>query len=143
VDGQPFGKIYADIENRPVFSPDGKHIAFGALTALEIGEKAEGVGIIVMDSKELEPRYESVRTIAFSPDSKRLAYEARRKSKFIVVLDGQESKEYKLVWPRSLVLSHDSHRLAYRVSTDHGEYVVVDGSNSRHLNSSRATPSAM
>lgn len=131
VDGQPIGKRYPEIPNRAVFSPDGKRLAFGAnlTSALEqLRGKVGQTGLIVVDGKELAPRYQFVRTIVFSPDSKRLAYEAKREEgKFIVVLDGQESKEYKVVYPSSLVFSPDSRRLAYSVTTGAGNYVVVDG----------------
>lgn len=127
VDGQPFGNEYGRIANSPVFSHDGRRIAFGANTVWAIGKDAEGTGLIVVDGKDLPARYEFVRTIVFSPDAKRLAYEAKRKGKFVVVLDGQESKEYTLVHPRSLVFSPDSRRFAYRVSSEQGEFMVVDG----------------
>jgi len=127
IDGQPSSNVYPEIANNPRFSSDWKRIAFGANTAREFGDKAEGTGLIVVDGKELEPRYEFVRTIVFSPDGKRLGYEAKRRGKFVVVLDGQESKEYKVVYPRSLVFSPDSRRFAYRANTDQGESMVVDG----------------
>lgn len=125
VDGRPFGKTYHHIANRPVFSPDGKRIAYSPTLRWDPGQDQEG--ICVVDGKELEPRYEFVRTIVFSPDSKRLAYEAKRRGKFVVVLDGQESKEYDLVRSASLVFSPDSRRFAYRVSSNLGEFIVVDG----------------
>jgi WD40-like Beta Propeller Repeat len=128
IDGHPYGKIYPEIANNPDFSPDGKRIAFGANTSRREGlHSPEGGGLIVVDGRELEPRYEFVRTIVFSPDNKRLAYEAKRKGKFVVVLDGEESREYDLVHPSSLVFSPDSRRFAYRVSRDKAEYLVVDG----------------
>jgi WD40-like Beta Propeller Repeat len=131
VDGHPVGKRYPQIPNRAVFSPDGKRVAFGAnlTSALEqLRGKPGQTGVIVVDGKELASKYQFVFTIIFSPDSKRLAYEAKREEgKFIVFLDGQESKEYKVVYPSSLVFSPDSRRLAYSVTTGAGDYVVVDG----------------
>ena len=50
-------------------------------------------------------------TLVVSPDSKRVAYLARRGRKWFVVLDGVEGKEYDEIGEGSLICSPDSKRV--------------------------------
>ncbi|MFA4016990.1 MAG: hypothetical protein RUDDFDWM_002102, partial [Candidatus Fervidibacterota bacterium] len=56
---------------------------------------------------------------------KRFAYKAMRGKKRLVVVDGEEGKEYDVVW--DLIFSPDSKRLAYVASRGNKLLVVVDG----------------
>ena len=57
----------------------------------------------------------SVGTLTFSPDSRRLAYAAKKDYRWIVVCDGQEGEPYSAVGRFIDLFSPDSHHLAYAV----------------------------
>jgi hypothetical protein len=118
----------------PVFSPDGKRLAFPAL------DKDEERKFCVCDGEEGK-RYEDVDQITFSPDGRHLAYSATVK-KFILlkyvlpshyrtdqlaVVDGIEGPMYYYV--RGPVFSADSKHAGYLGwSNDKQQYSgVVDG----------------
>jgi len=63
----------------------------------------------------------------FSPDSKRVAYKARRKGKWHVVCDGNESEPYNAIEIYSPVFSPDSKRMAFIASRGGKMLAVVDG----------------
>ena len=67
----------------------------------------------------------------FSPDSKRVAYGAKRGSKWVAVVDGVEGRECDEIYDDSLVFSPDSQHLAYsakrRGKVHMKAVVVVDG----------------
>jgi hypothetical protein len=51
----------------------------------------------------------------------------RKGSKWVVVMDGKEGKEYERVMQDSLVFSPDSKHLAYIAQSNWKYFVVVDG----------------
>jgi hypothetical protein len=61
----------------------------------------------------------------FSPDSKRLAYLARREQKWLAVVDGAEGGEYDLAGVP--LFSPDSKRFAYIAGREKKFLVIVDG----------------
>ena len=87
---------------------------------------------MVVDGQE-QKVYDEIGSLLFSPDSKQLAYVARRAGeKCFVVVDGQEQKQYAWIQERSsLVSSPDSRRLAYVADLEpfgsRKWFVVVDG----------------
>lgn len=72
--------------------------------------------MVVVDGQHDGP-YDLVFTIRFSPDSQRLAYGAKVGRKQLVVVDGQEQKQYDDIsashYVGSLIFSPDNQRLAY------------------------------
>jgi len=68
-------------------------------------------------------------TLTLSPDSKRLAYVARRGDKAVIFLDSKPSKPYDLSDPivNTLVFSPDSKRFAYTAAVKGKEFAVIDG----------------
>ncbi len=66
-------------------------------------------------------------SLAVSPDSKHVAYVARRGGKQLVVVDGVEGKEYDRIGQGTLVFSPDSKRVAYGARRGDKQLVVVDG----------------
>jgi Tol biopolymer transport system component len=66
----------------PVFSPDGKHIAFAA-------RRGEGDFAVFLDGQD-GPGYENIYFLTFSPDGQRLAYIGLRAKKLQLILDGKE-----------------------------------------------------
>jgi Tol biopolymer transport system component len=136
------------------FSPDGKHVAYSAYKRgpeywygwekeptsgkMVYMTKRWGEMCVVVDGKEGE-KYDIVKCVTFSPDSKRIAYVAGRGGKeFAVVDDKEEKQQYDSVsWP---VFSPDGKRLAYQASVERKEgpltttehFVVVDGKEGEH-----------
>ena len=72
--------------------------------------------------------------VAFSPDSKHIAYIAGKGDSKFVVLDGVEGTAYELI--QDLTYSPDGSRLAYRASRDKKiMLVVVDGTEGARYDS--------
>ncbi len=63
--------------------------------------------------------------LAFSPDSTRLAYVARREGKESLVMDSVEGKVYDRMW--SYTFSTDGRHLAQKVNDGRKGLVVLDG----------------
>src|SRR4051794_38214132 len=69
-------------------------------------EKQGGKRVVRIDGKQLGAAYDDVRYLHFNPNATKLAYAAKRNSKWILVIDGNESTEFaedlSLVWnPKS------------------------------------------
>lgn len=75
------------------------------------------------------PGYQYATRLVFSPDSKHLAYAAKRNGKWVVVVDGQEGAEYDDIGVGSPAFSPDGKRIAYSEKTDAKApwAVVADG----------------
>jgi len=125
VEGQPFDDVWG---GAVYFSPDSKHIAFGALR----GDNA----LVVKDAAEEHPycRDSEIHQFGpfphgqagpFSPDSKRFAYFAERDDKKVVVLDGVDSERYDDV--PYLSFSPDSRHVAYVARRGGQDCLVLDG----------------
>jgi WD40 repeat protein len=103
--------------SRPVFSPDGRRVAYEALRGGKFAVGAAKVGntrqMVVIDGVE-GPPYEGVGSPVFSPDSRHIAYWAHTASgekRSHVVLDDSEGEKYDRV--ADPVFSPDSQRVAY------------------------------
>jgi hypothetical protein len=68
-------------------------------------------------------------SLRFSPDSRRLAYAAKRGDKPFVVVDGHEEAPYDAV--ADILFSPDSRRIAYGAQRGGKQFVVVDGHEER------------
>lgn len=110
----PFGSF-------PVFSPDGKRVAYVAKTGKQWS--------VVINGEEGKP-YDEIGPPIFSPDSHSLAYEARLGKQWFLVLNGKEGKPYPYdgsSFLRYPIFSPDSLRIAYEISfKPSGECAVVD-----------------
>jgi len=115
----------------PVFSPDGKRLAYG----VAVGPHRE---FAVLDGKQGK-NYKSIadRSLVFSPDSQRLAYWAEAGRHCMVVVDGNEQRGYDgpNTTPPPPAFSPDSKHLAYtaipkdsltRIGRRHQRLVVDD-----------------
>ena len=99
IDGEPavrFRNLLAlddDPEARagyPTFSPDGRRFAYAAVF---------DQGCSVVEDGQLGPAFEGVADIAFSADSRQLAYGATRAvNRQVVVLDGEPGPEFPEIW---------------------------------------------
>jgi Tol biopolymer transport system component len=110
VDGKA-GTEYDDIPSPPIFSPDGKRVAYG----VKKGEKQ----LVVVDGKagkeydEISGGFPPIKlapvrfsAVVFSPDGKRVAYAAKNGEKWLVVVDGHAGEEYDLAGTMQLDKSH-------------------------------------
>ena len=132
--GTPYEGVLA-----PVFSPDSGRIAYPAYDGTK--------WFVVLDGQEGK-RYDYVgtpyssgrsaaglvgfRRLIFSPDSKRLAYGAQVGDKWLVVVDGEEGKQYDEIGMCGLVFSPDSRAVAYAARAGKEWFVVVGDRESKH-----------
>ena len=102
-------------------SRDGCHMAVVPL-------RSSGGVFVVVDGQE-GPQYDSFGegTLAFSPDSKRLAYAAGKGKRCFVVVDRQEGRTYDNIGTGSPVFSPDGKHVAYGAKKGQKWFVVVDG----------------
>jgi dipeptidyl aminopeptidase/acylaminoacyl peptidase len=105
-------------DGAPVFSPDGKRLAY---IAQEGSQR-----FVVLDGKP-GAKYEAIYkgTLTFSPDGKRLAYCAGKGGMRTVVLDGAEGTPHKDAMVSTLRFSPDGTKLAYAAQLESGKWAIV------------------
>jgi Tol biopolymer transport system component len=114
------GTTYVDKECRPIFSPDGKHVAYSAKARTLFGRKYR----VIVDMKG-EKKYNKIHHITFSPDGRRLAYVADDGKHQFMVIDGREEKAYHALW--GPVFSPNSKKVAYAARLERKLITVMDG----------------
>ena len=77
------------------------------------------------------------KSVTVSPDCRRVAYIARSGEKRLVIVDGQEQKEYDRIERDSLLFSPDSQQVAYVVREGRKWFVVVDEVEQKHYDGIR------
>jgi Tol biopolymer transport system component len=112
----------------PVFSSDGRHVAYLANRGGHIR--------VVVDGQVASDGHGSVEyyaidpiSLIFSPDGRRLAYPVYREKggKEFLVADGKVGAGYKRILRYSLRFSPDGNRLAYVAAEGTKQVVVLDG----------------
>ncbi|RPI79030.1 MAG: hypothetical protein EHM45_04395 [Desulfobacteraceae bacterium] len=126
VDGEEMDQYeYDELIEGPVFSPDGKRVAY----AVKAGEKC----FAVVDGKGHDP-YDVISsgTLGFSPDSGKVFYEAitiKGNSIYdwlhFAVVDGTDGKQYGAIG--RIVCGPDGKHMAYRAILNKEEFLVIDG----------------
>jgi len=101
--------------SNPLFSPDGKHLAY-------ILNRA-GKALVVRDGTD-GATYDKIVSTAFSPDSQKLVYPASVGTDSFMVLDGVAGKKYSGVSPPQF--SPDSKQLFYSASLGGGTFLVTN-----------------
>ncbi len=118
VDGKKEAK-YINLGKDLIFSPNGKHLAYGAYDGNN--------WFVVMDGIEGKKYGDFIEhSIVFSPDSQKIAYVANEIGKWFVVVDGNEESKYDRIGI-PLLFSPDSKRIAYFAAEGVKGFVVVDG----------------
>ena len=136
-DGEKCSMIVDDIEgarydalDRPLFSPDSRHVAYVA--------SRKGRKFSVVDGVEGK-EYEAVAGITFSPDSKQTAYIAVQDDERFVVLDGVEQPvRFDAVHASGPIFSPDSQRLGYAARRGVKWFAVVDGKEGKEYDGAGA-----
>jgi len=152
VDGEVKAKVEGNLDHMLAFSPDSQRLLYGVL-------KADKSCYFVVDDKK-GPVYQSIgapvvppgikveATLAalFSPDSKRVAYLAKKDSRYLIVVDGVEGKvrfdrvvgafgvdrtgkiQTQSLQPSGIMFSPDSQRVSFVAATrdDSKQFVIVD-----------------
>ncbi len=105
-------------DGAPVFSPDGRRLAY---IADEGGQR-----FVVLDGKP-GAKYDAVYkgTLTFSPDSKRLAYFAGKGGMRTIILDGAEGTPHRDAMVSTLRFSPDGTKLAYAAQMESGKWAIV------------------
>lgn len=111
-DGKP-GKSYLDISH-PEFSPDGSALGCFVRDAFD--------SFCVVNGRE-GSRFEAVRpdTLAFSFDGRRHAYAARKRGRWVAVIDGEATAEGEgdlAPWPQPAVFSANGRGVVYLEGTE-------------------------
>jgi hypothetical protein len=101
-------------------SGDDLHIGWAQLTQ-------NGRLVAVINGRAETEEYDDIGPIIFSTDGKRVAYPAKRGSKWVMVVDGQEGPEYDEIGLSSDIFSPDSKRLVYGAMKGDKWFVVLDG----------------
>jgi hypothetical protein len=122
VNGSEITPLHADAKGAPVFSSDGRRVAFRA-------ERAGGF-VAVLDGQE-GPVYDSIGKLTFLPDG-HLAYAARRGRASYTVVEGAEPQEHpQYSHVGEPVPSPDGRHLAYWAYDGTHETVILDGAGGR------------
>jgi len=114
--GEPFDGIAG---GTPIFSPDGKRIAYIA--------GKDGRFIVVIDGENSVPYDGIVKgSLCFSPDSKHCAYAARRSGKALVIVNGKVVSEHEGVFMLQFGSGHSG--FSYLAKTrDHWVWIKNNG----------------
>jgi len=124
VDGQEKERYHAGLR-RPIRSPNLRRVAYRETDGIPGPDDAVVPGRVVVDGQKSKWYDHGERvTLAFSPDSLRLAYAISGGRKWLVVVDGREGKQYDLIEGASLLFSPDSKHVAY-VARRGGKWLVV------------------
>ena len=120
---QVAGSLFDDIRE-PVFSPDGKHVAYAARRGkkvLVVGDGLAGAEYDEIGREYFEDTYwDTVRV-----DGARPSYTARRGRRWVVVVDGLAGPGFDQVYPPTF--SADGKRFAYVARRGRQRLVVLDG----------------
>ena len=114
--GPPFKEQLGDA----VWTPDSSSFAYTVSQGDKVGDKQ----VILWGSRRLGP-HEMIEGLVFSPDSKRLAYHARSKGKWSVVVSDQKGPEFINVGTM-ILFSPDGRRLAYPACDKDGWLIFCD-----------------
>jgi Tol biopolymer transport system component len=136
VDGKEMPRGSGGEAGAPIFSPDSQHLAYRLPLSVKPGFMIKTRWVVMLDGKQ-SPLFEDVAIIHFSPDSKHIAYAAKRgKDDWCVMLDEQPGPKFEAIVDGP-VFSPDGKHIAY-VAWDNKKMVEVrDGQKVREAPSER------
>ncbi|HZK81336.1 MAG TPA: hypothetical protein VFC46_09725, partial [Humisphaera sp.] len=130
IDGQPGKGFYTVNHNQIFWSPDAKRTAMGV--------QLQGGGAEMVIDGTPGAKFDAVEAPFFSPDSKRVAYVARRAKQQFVVLDGIEQKAYDAVG--RITFSPNSKHVSYEAAANGKYLLVMDAQEGKAYDSVRLGP---
>ncbi len=112
-----------------VFSPNGKHLAYVAVSGNAVWPYKRdipegGIWNVVLD-EEIIGQYDFASEFIFSPNGNDFAYVARKEGSSFIVLNGKRMTEYDMV--RRPVFSSDGSQFAYIAEKNAKQFVVLNG----------------
>ena len=126
------GQLYGEVPNYALnmygqqrnikFSDDGAHFAYAARNRQK--------SFLVVDGVKRSREYDRIDpgNFFFSPNRDRMAFVARQSGKWIVVVDGVESKPYDYLGTWPLTFTPDSRHISFTASLrDQYDVLVLDG----------------
>ena len=128
------GRAHAgEIQYSAAHSPNRRRIAFAAKVNGGEAVFVDGVPGTTFTQIARYPLTEAgiQNQIIFSPDSRRVAYVAKRGQKFLVVVDNKAQAEFDDISVGAPIFSPDSRRVAYEAKRGGKWYVVVDGAEGK------------
>ncbi len=116
------GPTYKEgVLGKPVFAPDSRSYAHTLSQGDKIGDK----WVVLWADKKVGGPYDMVEGIAFSPDSKRIAYRALARDTWSVVVNDKKGPDFSNIG--AIVFSPDGKHMAYGACDDEGWQIVCDG----------------
>lgn len=88
-------KRFGWVSHDPVFSPDGRHLAYLSADAAN----GDGGQHLTVDGVRVGKGYKSALATAFSPDSKSIGFIGKRPGDMFAVLDNQEQEAFDVIGP--------------------------------------------
>lgn len=84
------------------------------------------IGIAVVHDNTYGPVYNQIGGMAYSPDSGRFAYVARKSTDWFSVIDGKQGKAHPFIFGNSLVFTADGRHTLFATKTGNKRFVVLD-----------------
>lgn len=111
VDGVP-GREFDEPPStpEPVFSPDGKRVAYGAVLG-QGRQSGQGIEAVFVDGNRVPAMFSHVSQIAFTPSGQHVVYVAERDGKEHLVIDRERGDPFDSVY--RYVISPDGKRVAF------------------------------
>lgn len=134
VDGEPNGPYESLLHGTPIFSRDGRHVAFAALkdgrwvivSDIDSGDPPGALKADEQPYANLEPY-----NLALSPDGRRIAFAASDDDGPFVVVDGQRGATYDEIIQDTVLFDPTGARITYRVRRGEQRALVVDSEPQR------------
>jgi Tol biopolymer transport system component len=119
LNGQPFNPGHPFDSSNFGFTPDSRHIVYGA--------RLSDRWCVALDGQRVSEDFDGVGDIRFSADGRRLAFAARHGKQWCVVADGRPGRAFDSIKQGSLRLSPTGDVLVFEAERDRHSYLVKNG----------------